>query len=87
MAEMKFVAFAGSLRRASYNRGLIRAAVDLAPTGITIDAFDLGDLPLTTRTSRMRVNPSRSSPSSRHLPGLKRCLLRRPSTTTACPVS
>jgi len=46
MAEMKFVAFAGSLRRASYNRGLIRAAVDLAPTGITIDAFDLGDLPL-----------------------------------------
>jgi chromate reductase len=44
--EMRFLGFAGSLRRASYNRGLIRAAVDLAPTGITIEVFDLGDLPL-----------------------------------------
>ena len=43
---MKFVGFAGSLRRASYNRGLIRAAVDLAPTGTSVEAFDLGDLPL-----------------------------------------
>jgi chromate reductase, NAD(P)H dehydrogenase (quinone) len=46
MAEMKFVGFAGSLRRASYNRGLIRAAVDLSPTGITIEVFDISDLPL-----------------------------------------
>jgi chromate reductase, NAD(P)H dehydrogenase (quinone) len=43
---MKFLGFAGSLRRASYNRGLIRAAADLAPSGITIEVFDLGDLPL-----------------------------------------
>jgi len=46
LAEMKFLGFAGSLRRASYNRGLIRAAADLAPTGITIEVFDLADLPL-----------------------------------------
>jgi chromate reductase len=46
LVEMKFLGFAGSLRRASYNRGLIRAAADLAPTGITIEVFDLGDLPL-----------------------------------------
>ena len=43
---MTFVGFAGSLRRASYNRGLIRAAVDLAPSGIDIEVLDLGDLPL-----------------------------------------
>jgi chromate reductase len=43
---MKFLGFAGSLRRASYNRGLIRAAADLAPTGTSVEAFDLGDLPL-----------------------------------------
>ena len=46
MAEVRFLGFAGSLRRASYNRGLIRAAVELAPRGIVVDAFELGDLPL-----------------------------------------
>ncbi len=37
---------AGSLRRGSYNRGLIRAAVDLAPAGTTVIPYDLADLPL-----------------------------------------
>lgn len=46
MADMKFLGFAGSLRRASYNRGLIRAAIELAPAGITVEAFHLDDLPL-----------------------------------------
>jgi chromate reductase len=46
MDEMRILGFAGSLRRASYNRGLIRAAVELAPTGIAVDVFDLGALPL-----------------------------------------
>jgi chromate reductase len=43
---MKFLGFAGSLRRASYNRGLIRAAAELAPSGIVVETFGLGDLPL-----------------------------------------
>ena len=46
MADMRFLGLAGSLRRASYNRGLIRAAAELAPTGIVVDVFDLRDLPL-----------------------------------------
>jgi chromate reductase len=46
MAELKVLGFAGSLRRASYNRGLIRAAFEFAPTGIVVELFDLGDLPL-----------------------------------------
>jgi chromate reductase len=46
MAQTKILGFAGSLRRASYNRGLIRAAVELAPDGMTVDVFDLGELPL-----------------------------------------
>jgi chromate reductase len=37
---------AGSLRRGSYNRGLIRAATEVAPAGVTIVTHDLGDLPL-----------------------------------------
>jgi chromate reductase len=46
MAQMKILGLAGSLRRASYNGGLIRAAVELAPAGMTVDVFDLGELPL-----------------------------------------
>jgi chromate reductase len=44
--EVRILGFAGSLRRASYNRGLVRAATELAPTGIIVEAFDLGEIPL-----------------------------------------
>ena len=42
----RIVAFAGSLRRRSYNRALIRAAGELAPAGMTIEAIEIGGLPL-----------------------------------------
>lgn len=40
------VAVAGSLRRASFNRGLVRAAVEAELPGLTVSAFDLIDVPL-----------------------------------------
>jgi chromate reductase len=39
------VAFAGSSRRGSYNRALVRAAVELAPVGMTIEPIEIGGLP------------------------------------------
>jgi len=36
----------GSLRRASYNRGLIRAAQELAPGEIRVESFNIGQIPL-----------------------------------------
>jgi chromate reductase len=39
-------AFAGSLRRKSHNRGLLRAAVEFAPPQMTINIIDLAPLPL-----------------------------------------
>jgi chromate reductase, NAD(P)H dehydrogenase (quinone) len=36
---------AGSLRQASYNRGLIRSAQALAPNGVRVEGFDLRALP------------------------------------------
>jgi chromate reductase len=44
--QIKIVGFAGSLRHASFNRGLIRAAAETAPSGITIEVIDLADIPL-----------------------------------------
>jgi chromate reductase len=43
---IKILILAGSLRRDSYNRALARAAVHLAPSGVSSETFDrLGDLP------------------------------------------
>ncbi len=43
---IRVLGFAGSLRQASYNRALLRAAQSLLPTGMRLDIFDLIDLPL-----------------------------------------
>lgn len=37
--------FAGSLRKASYNRALLRAAQEMLPTQVTLDIFHLDDIP------------------------------------------
>jgi chromate reductase len=43
---LNVVGIAGSLREGSYNRGLIRAAVDLAPPGMRLTMHDLDALPM-----------------------------------------
>ena len=43
---MRVLGIAGSLRAASYNRGLLRAAQQLAPEGMQVDVWDLSTLPL-----------------------------------------
>jgi chromate reductase len=46
MQPINVLGFAGSLRRESYNRALLRAAIELAPAGMVISAFDLDEIPL-----------------------------------------
>jgi chromate reductase len=41
----RIVAFAGSLRRGSFNRALLHAAAELAPDGMTIEPIEIGELP------------------------------------------
>jgi chromate reductase len=43
---LRILGIAGSLRRASFNRALLRAAADLAPEGMEIATFDLAGVPL-----------------------------------------
>ncbi len=45
-APLRVLGFAGSLRAGSLNRALLRAAQDVAPAGMTIDTFDLIEVPL-----------------------------------------
>jgi chromate reductase, NAD(P)H dehydrogenase (quinone) len=43
---LQVLGVAGSLRRASFNRALLRAALELAPQSMKIEIFDLAPLPL-----------------------------------------
>ncbi len=42
---MRVLGISGSLRTASYNRGLLRAAQELAPDGMEVELYDIHDLP------------------------------------------
>ena len=42
---MKILGIAGSLREASYNRALLRAALELLPAGVELEELDLRGLP------------------------------------------
>ncbi len=43
---MKIIAISGSLRKNSYNTGLIRSAIELKQDSIEIEYFDIKDIPL-----------------------------------------
>jgi chromate reductase, NAD(P)H dehydrogenase (quinone) len=44
--KMNILGFTGSLRAASYNRGLLRAAMELMPESAALEVFDLAGIPL-----------------------------------------
>lgn len=43
--SIKVLGIAGSLRKESYNRSTLRAAVELAPEGVEIEVFELDGIP------------------------------------------
>jgi chromate reductase, NAD(P)H dehydrogenase (quinone) len=43
---VKILGIAGSLRRESYNRRALRAAIDLTPEGAQLETFELDDIPI-----------------------------------------
>jgi chromate reductase len=45
MSDVKILGIAGSLRKGSYNRALIRTAQQLVPSGATMETFDLLGIP------------------------------------------
>jgi len=55
---MKILAIAGSLRKTSYNRGLLRAAQELAPAGCTVEIFDLEGIPLYNQDEETKLPPA-----------------------------
>ena len=54
----RIVAFAGSLRRGSFNRALIHAAQELTPDGMTIEPIEIGELPFYNADVEAEGDPS-----------------------------
>ena len=43
--QFKILAFAGSLRKGSFNKALVRVAVEVAPQNVSMEVFDLEGIP------------------------------------------
>jgi chromate reductase, NAD(P)H dehydrogenase (quinone) len=52
---------AGTLRRGSYNGGLLEAAQQVAPPDVTITVFDIADVPFYEADVEGEAIPSRSA--------------------------
>jgi NAD(P)H-dependent FMN reductase len=64
---VRILGIAGSLRRGSFNAATLRAAQELAPTGMTIDGFDIAPTRCTTRMFASKDSRHRSRTSARAL--------------------
>src|ERR687886_2123616 len=57
--DFKILGLAGSLRRASFNRGLIRAARELAPEGVTVEPYEgLDEIPFFNQDVEAQGDPA-----------------------------
>lgn len=56
-ASVNVLGFAGSLRRHSYNRGLLRAAAEATPPGVHVEVFELADIPLYNADAEAEGDP------------------------------
>jgi chromate reductase len=53
--QIRVLGFAGSLRKKSYNKSLLKAAVELAPKNIELQTFDLEGIPLYNQDLEMSL--------------------------------
>jgi chromate reductase len=56
--RVKILGIAGSLRRESYNRSALRAAIDLMPEGARIETFELDEIPVFNQDVEYDPHPS-----------------------------
>ena len=57
--DIEILAFAGSLRKGSYNKAVLRAVKELAPESLNIQIFDLQGIPLFNADVEAQGDPDR----------------------------
>jgi chromate reductase len=81
----RIVAFAGSLRRGSYNRALIVAAQELVPEGMTIAPIEIGELPFYNADVEARGDPPSVAAFKEALHGADGVLIATPEYNEGIP--
>jgi chromate reductase, NAD(P)H dehydrogenase (quinone) len=82
---IRVLGIAGSLRRGSYNRALIRAAVDLAPADLRIDTFELDGVPFFDADVEQRGDPEAVTRLKDAIRGCDALLIATPEYQHAVP--
>jgi chromate reductase len=85
MADLHILGIAGSLRKASYNRALLRAAVELAPSGMVIEIFDLIEVPLYNGDVEAEGDPPSVAAFKRAIAGADGVLMATPEYNHGVP--
>ena len=84
-AGSRVVAFAGSLRRGSFNRALLDAARRLAPEGMTIDPIEIGALPFYDADLEAEGDPPTVAPFKASLRAADGILIATPEYNSGMP--
>jgi chromate reductase len=79
--SLNFLGIAGSLRRESYNRALLRAAGALTPPDVTLETFDIASLPLFNQDEEQTPPMALAVSSARSATPTRSCSPRRSTTT------
>jgi chromate reductase len=81
---MKVLGFAGSLRKGSFNKALLRAAVEMAPASMEIDTFDLEGIPPFNQDHEMQP-PERVSEFKARIRAADAMLIATPEANYSIP--
>lgn len=77
--------FAGSLRKGSFNRGLLRAAQEVAPAGVQIESYDLAPIPLYNGDVEAQGDPDVVRDFKAHIRGADALLIATPEYNYSIP--
>jgi NAD(P)H-dependent FMN reductase len=78
------LALAGSLRQGSYNRGLLRAAQEVAPEWVEVQFFDIGTLPFFNEDLKASGDPEPVRRFKEAIIASNAVLIATPSITVQC---
>lgn len=83
--SLTFLGIAGSLRRGSINRGLIRAAIEVAPTGTSVVHYDLHEIPMFNADVEAGGDPATVADFKRAIAGADALLIATPEYNHCVP--
>jgi chromate reductase len=83
--EFRILELAGSLRQGSYNRGLLRAAGELAPDWVKVEFFDIGTLPFFNEDLEAPADPEVVRQFKEAISGANAILIATPEYNGAVP--